>query len=361
MVGTVWVFRFDSISADIARNLDTRIQAEYADESSQFRKLFDDLQKDSQCCGVNGPLDYNQTWWLQVSDRYFDDYEALFNDTSVPNKKSNVSLPVAVAGNDTEDDLDQNDVLLPWSCCVPDKLDEFVAATAAMMEEPVAMANSIRGRLLAKSKDKKKTNTKPEEKRRRKKIKHHHKLEEPVFVPGLWCTYSPYRTAQWHHHQGCSRALTNWFSSSADSLLVIGFCVIGFLKFTFLAILHYEIREMIQKIQMLENETNQMNGALATALGMGAEVCSMSSSSSASSVSSSFKSPNNNLKAQRSLIRAETFDGSRSTATAHAGGQPEYHELTDKSHDYHAVFNETGAVSLVPSKDTGNGSRQTAI
>ena len=57
---------------------------------------------------------------------------------------------------------------------------------------------------------------------------------------------------------GCGFALTAWFSNSADTLLVIGFCVIGFLKFTFLTILHYEIREMVQKIRMLENETNQV-------------------------------------------------------------------------------------------------------
>ena len=57
---------------------------------------------------------------------------------------------------------------------------------------------------------------------------------------------------------GCGFALTAWFSDSADTLLVIGFCVIGFLKFTFLTILHYEIREMVQKIRMLENETNQV-------------------------------------------------------------------------------------------------------
>ena len=69
---------------------------------------------------------------------------------------------------------------------------------------------------------------------------------------------------EYHHNKyfatfsGCGFALTAWFSDSADTLLVIGFCVIGFLKFTFLTILHYEIREMVQKIRMLENETNQV-------------------------------------------------------------------------------------------------------
>lgn len=108
-----------------------------------------------------------------------------------------------------------------------------------------------------------------------------YKLEEPVYLKGKWCTYSPIelpKGANWHHRRGCIEPLTYWLNSSTDLLLVIGFCVIGFLKFVFLSILHYEIREMIQKIHMLENETNQMNGGLAAVLGLGPEIRSLSSS-----------------------------------------------------------------------------------
>ena len=40
-----------------------------------------------------------------------------------------------------DDELDIDDLLLPWSCCIPNKL----------IEEPEAMANKIRNRLVAKS------------------------------------------------------------------------------------------------------------------------------------------------------------------------------------------------------------------
>ena len=48
----------------------------------RFKHLFDDLQQKSQCCGANGPMDYNSTWWFRVSDTYFDEYEALLNQTT---------------------------------------------------------------------------------------------------------------------------------------------------------------------------------------------------------------------------------------------------------------------------------------
>ena len=68
--------------------------------------------------------------------------------------------------------------------------------------------------------------------------------------------------AAWHYHGGCSEPLKDWVRQSGDTLFVIGFCVIAFLKMTFLGILHYEIKEMIQKIQMLQKESQEMNGDL---------------------------------------------------------------------------------------------------
>lgn len=87
-------------------------------------------------------------------------------------------------------------------------------------------------------------------------------LEEPIWETEKWCIFSPSEGAQWHYHQGCAEPLKEWIKSSGDTLFVIGFCVIAFLKLTFLGILHYEIKEMIQKIQNLQKETQQMNGDL---------------------------------------------------------------------------------------------------
>ena len=57
---------------------------------------------------------------------------------------------------------------------------------------------------------------------------------------------------RWHFHVGCHAPLGLWLSSCADALFVIGFCVIAFLKFTFLGLLRFEIKEMIQKIKVLQ-------------------------------------------------------------------------------------------------------------
>jgi type II secretory pathway component PulF len=55
--------------------------------------------------------------------------------------------------------------------------------------------------------------------------------------------------------------LSDWVRSSGDALFVIGLCVVAFVKFTFLSILRYEIKEMIQKIRLMQNETQQVTEA----------------------------------------------------------------------------------------------------
>lgn len=58
------------------------------------------------------------------------------------------------------------------------------------------------------------------------------------------------------HQQGCFEELASWLRNTADILFVLGYCVISFLKLSFLGILRYEIKEMIQKIKLLQQELN---------------------------------------------------------------------------------------------------------
>lgn len=51
--------------------------------------------------------------------------------------------------------------------------------------------------------------------------------------------------------------LVLWIRHTADILFVLGYCVIAFLKLCFLGILRYEIKEMIQKIKLLQTEMAQ--------------------------------------------------------------------------------------------------------
>lgn len=57
--------------------------------------------------------------------------------------------------------------------------------------------------------------------------------------------------------KGCADVLILWMRQTADILFVLGYCVIAFLKLCFLGILRYEIKEMIQKIKLLQAELAQ--------------------------------------------------------------------------------------------------------
>lgn len=56
------------------------------------------------------------------------------------------------------------------------------------------------------------------------------------------------------YQQGCVDKVVAWLRNTADILFVLGYCVIAFLKLSFLGILRYEIKEMIQKIKLLQTE-----------------------------------------------------------------------------------------------------------
>ena len=58
-------------------------RSEYADKTSQFRYIFDDLQRSSKCCGVESPLDYNGSFWQLTETEYFSDYERRALNTSL--------------------------------------------------------------------------------------------------------------------------------------------------------------------------------------------------------------------------------------------------------------------------------------
>lgn len=60
------------------------------------------------------------------------------------------------------------------------------------------------------------------------------------------------------HVFGCYDSISSWIQRAADVLSVLGFCVITFLKVCFTFILRYEIREMIQKIQVLKRSSSSI-------------------------------------------------------------------------------------------------------
>lgn len=70
------------------------------------------------------------------------------------------------------------------------------------------------------------------------------------------------------HRHGCADKILAWVDNVTDILFVIGFCIIVFLKGCFLAILRYEIKEMIQKIRLLNGEETSRGGAMNELIGL---------------------------------------------------------------------------------------------
>lgn len=278
LVGGMWMVKFDSLTENITADLHGRLRSEYSEKTSQFRYIFDDLQRSSQCCGVESPLDYNSSFWQMTETEYFMDYERRALNSSLDEDHVDVDIKQSQddqEGNQNqpehhEEELNSEDLLLPWSCCVA----QFLAAEEEKerkLNEPQTLANTIRHRLMAKNQADQKNTKDPvlpfgirkvQFHNLRKKVGKEYNLEEPIWETEKWCIYSPSEGALWHYHNGCSEPLKAWINSSGDTLFVIGFCVIAFLKMTFLGILHYEIKEMIVKIRNLQKETQQMNGDL---------------------------------------------------------------------------------------------------
>ncbi|KAF2345843.1 Tetraspanin/Peripherin [Trinorchestia longiramus] len=87
----------------------------------------------------------------------------------------------------------------------------------------------------------------------------------PSRYKNLTCQRNDHRP----YEKGCERPLKDWMHSSAEFLMILGFCVITFIKFCFVGILRFEIQEMIEKIKFLQGDpANAPDPELAAALGL---------------------------------------------------------------------------------------------
>lgn len=68
--------------------------------------------------------------------------------------------------------------------------------------------------------------------------------------------------------EGCGEKILNWVDNASDILYVIGFCIIVFLKACFVTILRYEIKEMIQKIKLLNGDDEGRTAAMNELIGL---------------------------------------------------------------------------------------------
>lgn len=239
IVGIVWVFRFDKICADLRPTLKQRLAAEYGVDAD-FTTLWNALQRDYKCCGVDGAQDFeggvvNRTHGVPESccrlpplsttlpvqehqHHHHHHHQAiterrppLGGTSTLKNYQNLPSPPSASEASSFVDNESLNRVISP---------------------EQEAETNRIPT-----------DTTTP------------HRLPSSSSSDNCALTNSDVGSGDSHvYTAGCEGLLLFWLRQSADVLFVLGYCVIAFLKLCFLGILRYEIREMIQKIKVLQGD-----------------------------------------------------------------------------------------------------------
>ncbi|GLV41611.1 Tetraspanin 5D [Carabus blaptoides fortunei] len=182
VIGIFWMFRFDKICQELKPNLKFRLHTEYG-YNSEMTILWDRLQMDFECCGVQNALDYGH-----------------LNRTGA---QMLAWIPEPTPGSISESVVPGSVYVVPVSCCSS-------ITSERTLDSNVTESSS--------------------------KEHVHRSLCQVV------------------HSAGCEERLQVYLRQSADILFILGYCVIAFLKLCFLGILRYEIREMIQKIKILQAE-----------------------------------------------------------------------------------------------------------
>ncbi|XP_069970751.1 uncharacterized protein [Penaeus vannamei] len=215
VVGLVWLYRFSHLTDGLTPHVRATLLDRYG-RDPDVTEAWDTLQRAAKCCGVASPRDYNTTWW-DAGQRF-----------------SVLRLPASCCQRNDSDAAEPG--VRPLSGI---KADQKVRHVKAYPE------TDAKGRLRADSygggggrgRDR-----------------------------NLTCANGDDKE---YYTRGCVVHLEKWLLTSAETLMILGFCVIAFIKLCFVGILRFEIQEMIQKIKVLQGETQcTPNPELAAALGL---------------------------------------------------------------------------------------------
>ncbi|PRD33619.1 UNVERIFIED_CONTAM: Uroplakin-1b [Trichonephila clavipes] len=76
VLGVVWLFRFHYLSGHLKEELRTRLGEHYGIDP-EFQMLWDRLQNEQGCCGVDGPKDFGSSEWLKKERQDFPQHRQL--------------------------------------------------------------------------------------------------------------------------------------------------------------------------------------------------------------------------------------------------------------------------------------------
>nr|XP_053629947.1 CD82 antigen-like [Cherax quadricarinatus] len=215
VVGLVWLYRFSHLTDGLRPYARATLLKHYG-RDSDITEAWDALQRSAKCCGVAGPRDYNTTWW---DTRQTHGY-----------------------------------IKLPASCCIKND-SEGAMPSSRQLNYP--QADQVPRHVVTYQRGKPNVDN----------SKHHVRPENQAgraYERNLTCG-----GGDDYHGKGCAAHLEKWCLIQQKTLMILGFCVIAFIKLCFVGILRFEIQEMIQKIKVLQGDNPCVpNPEIAAALGL---------------------------------------------------------------------------------------------
>lgn len=208
--------------------------------SSLSQKVWDRIQIKYGCCGVDNPFDYNSTAWQRAltSQSFEFAYCVVPLSCRVTAPLPQQILPPLLSSSTAFHS--------PSSSAYTNHTEHTEHTDRRRRHHPTTHPHHRHHRHHSHSKDQSSG-------QRHRRDKHSSnnsnssvdetRVCESTFDPRIINAY------------GCHESILTWFQTASDILSVLGFCVMTFLKVCFTCILRYEIREMIQKIQLLKDNT----------------------------------------------------------------------------------------------------------
>ncbi|XP_055637632.1 uncharacterized protein LOC129776180 isoform X2 [Toxorhynchites rutilus septentrionalis] len=263
MLGIFWMFKFDKVMHDLQPMLRYRLAHEYGN-SIELTDLWDRLQNEGRCCGVTGPQDFP----IHVNRTYPDSCCAADISEQISISRRPLASAVVFRSEDVDDitaSRNISDISDAWSLITAPSSSSSSIITSSSgsgsMSGDGTSSNSGSGGG-SSSVSFSSSSTSDVSSSRGSSSSSSSLSASSNSGGGGGSDSGAVRTiaaCRAVYPQGCADRIVSWLRHTADIMFVLGYCVIAFLKLCFLGILRYEIKEMIQKIKLLQTE---MAGAI---------------------------------------------------------------------------------------------------
>ncbi|XP_053201065.1 kinesin-related protein 10-like isoform X2 [Panonychus citri] len=245
VVGTIWLFRYNLLLTNLRSDLIYRLDNDYGFDTD-FQELWDRVQSEHQCCGIDTPYDYNVTQWFEREHATYEGSPFLVPQSCCAYHQFPL-IETIDGSRGVDEGLGNNNGIGTSPSAISDvtiskeEIDSRSSTSKSLQDNGDTNAigggggggGGIRGRGRGGGGNGGDSF-----------------LTSRTTSADCMDSYRPENI----YTNGCYAQILEWLQSSVDCLSVCGFCVITFLKLCFAFILRYEIREMIQKINLIKGD-----------------------------------------------------------------------------------------------------------